>query len=953
MRSRVQLGMALAVAMAGVAVETLAAEAPGWRALVSPSGSIALEHQGRPLGALEPGLFEVEWRHAALAPATASALPADGVQRGQIRCPGGAQVTTELRTTAVPGGLRLAYRLVPQEAVRLNSLHVNLSLPASELRGGRYVVDGEAGSFPAERGPAHLRLQPMRALTLVPPGGTPLRFAFAEATPVLIQDDRQWGPSFSIRIGPQSDGTTPWPAGKALDLEFTLTAEGGLAVEYDAPVTLEAGPEWLPLDLELEIAPGSALDFSQLVPWHAPAGKLGRVVPGPGGTFAFAQEPRKPVRFYGVNFCFSALYLPHEQADRLAERLWRLGYNAVRIHHYEGELVDRSSGTSTRLKPEALDQLDYLVAALKQRGLYVTTDLYVSRPVFAHEVWEGATGDVPMDDFKMAVPVNERAWANFAQFTRALLDHVNPYTGLRWAEEPALAWLSLINEGNPGNFLGRLQGRLGEDWTRAWNRWLTERYPDPEARARALGIAPGQQLSEPIPLPPRLDDSPSGLLLSVFLAETERRFVERTRRLLRDELRCPALLTDCNAWTNPLQLQAIRPAFDYVDDHFYVDHPEFIENPWQLPSRCPNSSPVAAGAPGGRPCAFTRLLDRPYTLSEYNYSGPGRFRGVGGILTGALGAVQDWSVIWRFAYSHDRRNLFQPGTAGYFDLASDPLNQAAERASLCLFRRGDMRPAPHAVAICLDGDALLRSPQSARGVAPDWSGLALVTRVGTLVAPGSGAPSVRLLAGAAPAGATLPDIDPYAPEAGRQILAALRRRGWLKPDNPTDLATHFQSETGELTVNGPADVLVLDTERTAGGYAPAGKRIEARAVTVAVEETDATVWVSSLDDAPIPRSRRLLITHLTDLQNTGVRYADKARRVLLEWGRLPHLVRAGRTTVRLRLRDAGRARVWSLSTGGRRTGTVPARVEDGSLVIPLQVDADGKARMLYEVTVGE
>ena len=90
----------------------------------------------------------------------------------------------------------------------------------------------------------------------------------------------------------------------------------------------------------------------------------------------------------------------------------------------------------------------------------------------------------------------------------------------------------------------------------------------------------------------------------------------------------------------------------------------------------------------------------------------------------------------------------------------------------------------------------------------------------------------------------------------------------------------FRSETGEITIDGPRDVLVLDTPRTAGGYAPAGQDIETTkgGVRIRVEGSDATAWVSALDDQPIRQSRRLLVTHLTDLQNTGIRYAEAARR---------------------------------------------------------------------------
>ena len=81
-----------------------------------------------------------------------------------------------------------------------------------------------------------------------------------------------------------------------------------------------------------------------------------------------------------MNFCFSAHYITHEQADQLADRLARLGYNSVRFHHYEGELTE-GQRDRTQLNPQKLDQLDYLFAALVKRGIYVTTDLFVSRPV--------------------------------------------------------------------------------------------------------------------------------------------------------------------------------------------------------------------------------------------------------------------------------------------------------------------------------------------------------------------------------------------------------------------------------------------------------------------------------------------------------------------------------------------------------------------------------------------
>jgi len=412
-----------------------------------------------------------------------------------------------------------------------------------------------------------------------------------------------------------------------------------------------------------------------------------------------------------------------------------------------------------------------------------------------------------------------------------------------------------------------------------------------------------------------------------------------------------------NGWTNRVSTQAARAEYDYVDDHFYVDHPHFIEQPWSLPSRCPNTSPIAAGAPGGRHCAFVQLLDKPFTISEYNYSGPGRFRGVGGILTGCLGALQGWDVIWRFTYSHNRANLFQPAPIGYFDICTDPLNQAAERAAICLYLRGDMKTAPHTIGIAMTSEGLLSHETRNVGLAPGWHALAWVARVGTLLADNAKTVPADIVLPFGPgaddlAGSKGLDAEPYAGDTGGKALTLMRKRGWLE-GNVTALGDNrLQSETGEILIDAPRDVMVLNTPRTAGGYAPEGETIETDAVTVHQDETDATVWVSSIDGQPIRQSKRLILTHLTDLQNSGIHFGEKARQTLHAWGGLPHLVRDGAATVRVKLDNADGVRIWELATSGRRLAPVPTKVENGELVVTVSVkNAQGKARMVYEIAV--
>ena len=54
-----------------------------------------------------------------------------------------------------------------------------------------------------------------------------------------------------------------------------------------------------------------------------------------------------------------------------------------------------------------------------------------------------------------------------------------------------------------------------------------------------------------------------------------------------------------------------------------------------------------------------------------------------------------------------------------------------------------------------------------------------------------------------------------------------------------------------------------------------------------------------------------------------------------------------------RLRAGGDVTVWALSTGGRRLEEVAARSDGNALVVPLNVDHEGAARMLYEIARGD
>jgi len=240
-----------------------------------------------------------------------------------------------------------------------------------------------------------------------------------------------------------------------------------------------------------------------------------------------------------------------------------------------------------------------------------------------------------------------------------------------------------------------------------------------------------------------------------------------------------------------------------------------------------------------------------------------------------------------------------------------------------------------------------------------------VTRVGTQVVPSPGAAlpetAVLPLAWQTPASAYNPKkvvtLAPYSLDQNALIQALLDKGISTSAMQPRPAEKVFRSETGELTIDGPLGCLTLDTSKTAGGYAIAGSVVNARkgGVSISIKGSDATVWVSALDAKTIRDSRRLLVTHLTDLQNTDIRYAEPARQTLLSWGDLPYLVRAGQADVAIKLKSAKRCHVWALSPGGRRLAEVPATADGDSLRFTADVAADAEqgARMLYEVAVAK
>lgn len=224
---------------------------------------------------------------------------------------------------------------------------------------------------------------------------------------------------------------------------------------------------------------------------HMPAGKFGPIQAKADGHFYAGKER---VRFLGVNVCFGATLPEKEAAGLIAARMAKFGINAVRFHHADWHTFPagliRSGGRSGDLDPQALERLSFFISELKKNGIYANINLLVSRDFRASD---GLPAEIDKLDWKLRHTV-AMVYAPMIemqkQYARDLLTHRNPHTTLRFAEDPAVAFIEINNENGlilhwlDGD-LDELPGALGGDLSRQWNRWLVAHHENSAGLQRA------------------------------------------------------------------------------------------------------------------------------------------------------------------------------------------------------------------------------------------------------------------------------------------------------------------------------------------------------------------------------------------------------------------------------------------------------------------------------------
>lgn len=764
-------------------------------------------------------------------------------------------------------------------------------------------------------------------------------------------------------------------AGEVSEVAFATDASaiwivvGATLSDRDIPLPVEqpwiAREEgrWKRIDTDhLQVVPGSALDFSALV-GPGPAGQHGRARILPGGDLEFPGQPGRPVRLFGFQVLVNHLFRgpdcrladkDDEEKTRANIRTWaalvrRHGYNMVRLQAIDLFLMEGAKA-DLEFNPRNHERLDYLVAQLKEAGVYVGVD--INSFIGFHAVgWEEGLARRYGERFL----VDEQARQTWRTGMERLMTRVNPHTGLTLANDPAVVFATCFNE---QDIPPCRDGTFDAPWLRPhaerrWRAFLAERY---RADSAALRRVWGVDDSAAAPMYTReqlFGGGERGSDACRFLFELEDGMTAWYLEGLA-AVGYPGLAVQFDVISQYLH-HAVHARTNAVANHGYHAHPSDYSKPG---SRCQQDGSVAGAAGYFRSRLAARLVDRPYLVTEYSTPYWHRYRHEEGLVYPAYASLQGCTAIT----AHECAVSLHPVALQDFYLGRDPINRANQALAALLYAGGAVARSPSQVEIVIDDDFVLSGSNAVASVDAGQARVGLLCGFGLRYqgrprpAGVPEAPASRLalrpdgrglvVATAFAAGTAESDGD----VAGRTI-AAVRSAGILPAGNRTDHAAGiYQSDTGEILMDTRAQRLAVTTARACGAVVKPGQTADAGDLTAIASDVAATIAVGSLDGRPLADSRRMLLVYSTDAVNTG--HETSADRVVLrKLGVLPVLIETGAMRAELRNASAAALRCHALTLDGTRCGEVPLTAADGRLRIAIDTARlPGGPALFFELT---
>lgn len=619
--------------------------------------------------------------------------------------------------------------------------------------------------------------------------------------------------------------------------KFTYPSEVTTHLDYERLARRHFQQGWLACNLEDDswwLDVGSSL-------LDPPAGKYGFLTVR-NGRFYF-QKQDTPVFLSGTTYVHSSKFPDKKTARTFAKRTAAMGFNLVRFHHLDYHipgfgLFDRQGmkeGRTDAFDPVLLDRMDYFIFCLKQLGIYIHLDGITARRFLENDGvsnYDKISGGLKGGAYILDSDILR---AKQKHYLRALWNHVNPYTGLAYKDDPAIVTTALLNENDlytHGSFKHHI--------------------PEPYRDIYLAGKK--NRLKKNGATYPARDYDRELLYKRDLTTDYFRYFGEFTRK--NNPLR-PFCGTNWIDSGSRLRLLSSYGLTDFTADHPYSHH-------------LLDEEKLDLFRPGVKHLSYinlAKLWDKPLMHEEWTSNGLDRAASLS--LAMALMTAQDHDATINFAMYHSYPVEKHSSHIGTYNMAYDPARAALLPALNLMFIRRDLKPDPRRIAYLLDenilfgkGPASLLANGDVRNIYPSYEPASFTARTGFVTSEGQiptllkRFPGTEIVTPGKPP-ANLPDSGTYPLVSGSgEIKLYWKERFFLVTAERTKMAMGYYGAKGPLDLGDGVRVNI-----TTPGYI--------------------CLALTSLTDDPIAISPRIMLTVFSHAEAAGTLYNEQWREPIL------------------------------------------------------------------------
>ena len=697
---------------------------------------------------------------------------------------------------------------------------------------------------------------------------------------------------------------------------------------------------------QLQIIPGSVLDISQYVPKHD-IDKLGFLTVDPEGHVVSSVDPSIRVKLRGFNFympsAFHGFYrTTHKDLEDYAEAIHCAGMNIVRLQHVNrfllgfgalskpkpGTVKDPKTPEEIELDKESVDRVDYFLKCLRDRNIYVIADL-----VFFATGWSKLKLDSKEDGLDLQLLAgNPKKRKHYAAGFRYMMNHVNPYTGRKLKDDPQLMAITFYNE--------------------IEHIFADKKFPLFDKPFKAWCKEKNLEVKKPFDRALLLDETSEGDAAREFILEKIDRNNEFLFGLAREE-GYRGFVTMYDMFVRHLCGWG-RRNYNAVAMHSYHAHPERFKPLMKLPgfkqklrygtwyrnkmAGVRQETSITTERNYIAKAAVSRVLNKPFFLTEYAHTNYNQYTQEGGISVGAYAALQDWDML--IPHENCVRIFYSPMPAG-FEEALSMTQRAGRMLTAFLWQRGDAAPAKKSINLNIP-EKTTRSKNILGSIGSGHNALFMISKIGSSYdgkQRGDFQFTPTKFTGVHYKGMYVVQ----AAESRDQIdqleasVKELKQAGVIPADNRTDVQKGiFESETGEILADTKKHTLSVVTPRTESLALKPGQSLKGKQLSVLSASVPVTVSAISIDGTqPVANANHLLLFVQTMSVAEHTVFSTENFDFEIDCGGLKTMERAGQFKIRLKTEQKKAPKLYALNPNGSREKELPVVFKNGDLLINL------------------